>query len=467
MKKLLFLFLAVTLLTACDEKATDDSLSVSKDLLEFKPTGGSAEFQISTNHSWEIIIASGKTDVALSTKAGKGNANISVTLPPTNSIQDVETRLIVRTDDGSSLRNVVLLQHGHLTNGASLYVSNQNNLLKMDGKAHANDSLSIISNVAWQLKGPEWIEAYDGKQWVNLSPDRAIISGAATVKDQGDQSFIVQIRCASANTDEENRKGTLILQSAYNNADNYQIEVSQMGKFNVQANVVATLSNAIGWYWKCGIGVERIACYIGEKQSVDLTEWYQSAPDDPCGIDGLKPNTQYTIWSLGFDKNWEPEVLNRVPLGIVHVTESNQNQPLATISNVKYDGTQFTWTVRQNQYSYMFAQLIIDGTSFWADANDGYMALLFAELMHSNSGDVSNMFTHRSIGFSYPSQIPLHIATWGVEQGDNNTRMSGLISRYDTKTMMKVPARSAASGLHFFSAPLNKDEIKKSVILIK
>jgi hypothetical protein len=54
-----------------------------------------------------------------------------------------------------------------------------------------------------------------------------------------------------------------------------------------------------------------------------------------------------------------------------------------------------------------------------------------------------------------------------VEQGDNNTRMSGLISRYDTKTMMKVPARSAASGLHFFSAPLNKDEIKKSVILIK
>ena len=79
MKKLLFLFLAVTLLTACDEKATDDSLSVSKDLLEFKPTGGSAEFQISTNHSWEIIIASGKTDVALSTKAGKGNANISVT----------------------------------------------------------------------------------------------------------------------------------------------------------------------------------------------------------------------------------------------------------------------------------------------------------------------------------------------------------------------------------------------------
>jgi hypothetical protein len=77
------------------------------------------------------------------------------------------------------------------------------------------------------------------------------------------------------------------------------------------------------------------------------------------------------------------------------------------------------------------------------------------------------MFTHRSIGFSYPSQIPLHIATWGVEQGDNNTRMSGLISRYDTKTMMKVPARSAASGLHFFSAPLNKDEIKKSVILIK
>jgi outer membrane biogenesis lipoprotein LolB len=66
MKKLLFLFLAVTLLTACDEKATDDSLSVSKDLLEFKPEGGTQEFQIFSNTGWKIIVADENSEVYLS-----------------------------------------------------------------------------------------------------------------------------------------------------------------------------------------------------------------------------------------------------------------------------------------------------------------------------------------------------------------------------------------------------------------
>ena len=129
MKKLLFLFLAVTLLTACDEKATDDSLSVSKDLLEFGPEGGTQEFQIFSNSSWKIIVADDNPYVNLSASSGFGNATIAVTLSlPGGRTSDTTTRLIVRTDDGSSLKNVNLLEHGYFGKDVALEITNWANL---------------------------------------------------------------------------------------------------------------------------------------------------------------------------------------------------------------------------------------------------------------------------------------------------------------------------------------------------
>jgi len=464
MKKLLFLFLAVTLLTACDEKATDDSLSVSKDLLEFDTEGGTQEFQILTNHNWEIIIASGKTDVALSAKNGTGNANISVTLPFTHSISDVETRLIVRTDDGSSIRNIVLLQHGYLLNGTTLYVANVSNMLHFNGKANSVDSLSIVSNVAWQLKGPEWIEAFNGTTWVKLSPERAMVSGPATMKDNANESYSLKLRTVSENTDDMWRQGLLILQSTYEGAEDYQIEVEQMGKYQVVADKVINLSHALGWSWKYGAGVERILCYVGEFQSLDTREWMEVNPEDPCGVDGLKANTPYHIFAGGFDINWQPSYFEPVDVGIM--TEPGTNQPRAIISNVKTDGNLFTWDVIQNQYSYMYNTMIIDASSIWADLNDGYLAWLFRYAM-SQDKEIASGYTHRQKSFSFSAAHDILISTWGVAKGNNNKKMSGIITRYNTKSMKKAPTRSTESELRFDSCPFDKDEFKKSVILIK
>ena len=471
MKKLLFLFFSAMFIVACDEKTTDDTLSVNREVLEFAATGGTAEFQIITEKSWQILIADEKSNVALSAKMGTGNATITVTLPLTNSIQDVETRLIVRADDGSSIRNVVLRQKGHLVSGTTLEVTNWSNIIAMDGYAHAEDSLTISSNVPWQLKGPEWIEAYNGTTWVKLSPERAMISGPATVANEGKQTVDVKIRCVSDNNADDDRNGTLILESAYESSKSVRIDITQLGRYNVEACQVQNMAHSLAWTWKCGKDVGVIKVHVDTPEygntitSESFNEWNTSAPGYVCAIDGLKPNTQYSIYSIGLPGDGSDVTV--IWHSITSTTRSDVDQPLAAISNLDYVSGKFKWLVTQNEFSYGFFQMILTDPALF-ELNDGYIGWYFSQLMHdSETTKDYPMYTYRQKEFEFSTDYHIQIVTWCTKQGD--LFMSSMITRFDTSKDWTRSAtdQTSVEKPRFVSRPYNMEEFKKSVIIIK
>lgn len=474
MRKICFLFLAVLLLTACDEKATDDSLSVSRELLEFTPEGGTQKFEIFSNTSWKIIVADDNPYVNLSASSGFGNATISVKLP-SGRMAETTTRLIVRTDDGSSLRNVKLLQHGYVGNDVILQISNWNNLLPMNGKALSSDSLTIHTNVPWQLRGPEWIEAYDGEEWVKLSMERALISGNATMKTLSGENdtYDLKIRCATENADEEDRKGTIILESSYTEDKGQEIEVYQLGRLRADACQIINLSHAFGWIWKYGKDVATIKYQVGtESYSSFVTEsimqkWPTAQPDKAYGVSNLKANTLYFIYAYGLDASGAgyTDLLHSIGC----YTESDVNQPLAYITAVKYNEKGDVGIVfDQNEFSQGFFILRVPSSSPAASYNDGLMAWLFTQYLHDANSSVSTMYTYRTVIEKFTFNEHQHFVSWA--KAPATSKLSGLITRYDTAKEWTSNTRSyvANDEPQYDSFPLDKlEEFKKSVILIK
>ena len=476
MKKLLFLFLAVTLLTACDEKATDDSLSVSKDLLEFGPEGGTQEFQIFSNSSWKIIVADDNPYVNLSASSGFGNATIAVTLSlPGGRTSDTTTRLIVRTDDGSSLKNVNLLEHGYFGKDVALEITNWANLLPMNGKAYSEDSLTIHTNVPWQLRGPEWIEAYDGKEWVKLSMERAVISGSSTMKAFTGQNdtYNLKIRCATENDDEEDRVGTLILESTYTKDKGQEIEIYQLGRLRVTASQVLPLAHAIAWEWKYGKDVATIK-YQVETESYGnyITEsvmktWPTAKPDNAYGKAGLKANTAYFIYAYGLDSAGAGLTDSWRAVGIY--TNTDVNQPLTDITAIQYQPYgDIDIIFHQNEFSQGFCIFYLPSSRPEASYNDGLMAWLFYQYMHDGNSSAGTMYSFRTWTLPFSFNEHMHFVTWS-KAPDTNV-LSGLIVRYDTakEWASNAPSYVADDKPQYDSFPLDKlEEFKKSIILIK
>lgn len=476
MKKLLFLFLAVTLLTACDEKATDDSLSVSKDLLEFGPEGGTQEFQIFSNSSWKIIVADDNPYVNLSASSGFGNATISVAISlPGGRTSDTTTRLIVRTDDGSSLKNVKLLEHGYFGKDVALEITNWANLLPMNGKAYSEDSLTIHTNVPWQLRGPEWIEVYNGKEWVKLSMERAVISGNATMKSFVGQNdtYNLKIRCATENADEEDRVGTLILESTYSEDKGQEIEIYQLGRLRVTASQVLTLTHALAWEWKCGKDVVAVKYHLGSESYGNyitddiMQKWSTTKPDNAIGRVGLKANTAYYIYAYGLDANGYGVTDSWRAVGFY--TDTDVNQPLTDITAVQYSSNgDIDIIFHQNDFSQGFYLFVLPSSTPQASYNDGLMAWLFYQYLKDETSSVGTMYSYRTWTLPFTFNEHMHFTTWS-KAPDTNV-LSGLIVRYDTskKWASNAPSYVANDEPKYDSFPLDKlDEFKKSVILVK
>ena len=472
MKKLLFLFLAVTLLTACDEKATDDSLSVSKDLLEFKPEGGTQEFQIFSNTGWKIIVADENSEVYLSATSGHGNTTISVTLSG-GRITETTTRLIVRSDDGASLKNVKLIQHGYSGNNVILNISNVDKYLIMNGTAYSEDSLTIHTNVPWQLKGPEWIEVYNGKEWVKLSMEHANITGNATMKSASGQNdtYDLKIRCASENADEEDRNGTIILESTYTKDKGDEITVSQLGRLRVNADALV-LAHDMAWAWKYGKDVATIKYRVGTQSyqnfitEDEMKNWATAQPDLICCTYNLKASTAYFIYAYGLDAagggfngTWEAAGC---------ITQSDINQPLTYITAVYYnDKGDIGIVFDQNEYSMAFYTLAVPSSSDYAYYPDGLLAWYFYKNLHDvTTTSYFTMYSYRTMIFPFNYNQHMQFISWSL--APETYTLSGLLERYDTSRKLSAPSYVTSDEPKYQSTSLDQlEELKKSVILVK
>ena len=292
----------------------------------------------------------------------------------------------------------------------------------------------ILSNAPWEIRGPEWIEAYDGNRWVALSPTRAMVSGNATTETDEERTTKLYLRTLSQNEDEVDRNDILTLSQPYSGDLKLEITVLQLGKYRVSSNTYVPLAYGLATDWKCGVGVKTVASrlFLSEVPTAELDNylsgeesknWLLCDPEAIASWDNLNEETTYWLYTVGLDENKQYHIIH----GIQVFTSSSKNQALATFKNVKYDGGIWHYEIDMNDYCKGFFEwgMVDPETFYW---NDPTIAWFFSYMLHDSELTKEFMlWTSFEYGeMEYDGHIQL--VTWGV--GQDGIKMSGVIDRY-------------------------------------
>ena len=464
----LFTLFFFSLLTACSESSTEEKyLSISPAILTFSADGGTQTFKISSNTSWTVT-APDSSNFTIVPNSGNGDKNINVTIPSKIIVQEEQTKIMIKTAEGK-IENLTIQQKGILLTGGTLQITNHSDFVYFNGKEGDTDSLRILCNIPWKVYGPEWIQAWNGNRWINLSPDRAIIEGGAIIKD-GENTVVLYLRTNTSNNQESGLYDYIRVVPAYDNSANpVELGVVQLGKHHAVPNNVVTLANDIAWNYKCGSAVEKIYyCFADHEIKDGAIPWdssIYSLPNDVTGYNGLNENTVYYIYTLGADGNNDTYEFYTRP----YITGSSQNQPVAKIQNVSYTNSTWNWSVIKNEYCYLYSLWACVNSNYF-EITDGMLALILNSKLHSNEmiNDEANYYHISDVNQEYYFTTPYHIQiiTWGVPA--NYNRLGSVIDRY--RTDLHFATRSFSQDVipsQPHSVSINKDELKKAYVRIK
>ncbi len=255
-KSYYFLVFVLGLLTACEDK-NDSLLITSTTQLTFGPDGGSQTFNIECNADWAIT--SDEDWLTVTPTSGSHNQEITVTVAITKNQLEENARLVIHTTDGEKVVNInVKVEGSYVKSGKFIDIRNHKSRLTLGGKAGTTDSLRVRANMAWEIKGPKWIEAWDGERWRPLSQERAVIKGKG--------SDNVYIRTASDNKDEDDIEDLITVLEQFTGDYKYSIYIEQLGRLRATPHQIATLSNGTAFEWICGCDVEKIYFRVTDKE---------------------------------------------------------------------------------------------------------------------------------------------------------------------------------------------------------
>lgn len=436
MKKLLYLlstlFYSFIVISCSESSSSNTYLNVDPGSLTFPATGGTASFMISSNTGWTIT--KDNENVQVSPSNGSGDQTVQVTVPSTNNIQQQETILMIKSTDGAVIRNVKVAQEGYFLEGGTLKVTNHSNILTFNGVAKDVDSLTILSNAPWELKGPEWIEAYNGSRWVALSPTRAMISGNATTETDQSRTSKLYIRTVSINSDEIDRNDILTLSQPYSGDLKVQINIWQLGRHHAASNVYIPLATGIATDWKCGCDVKTIYArlFTSEMSNSQLDaelvgdnakKWLPSSPDEVAYWTGLNESSSYFLYTVGVDANNSYNYIH----GLQIFTGSSKDQAIASFKNVNFDGKKWSWQIDMNEYCKGFFEwAMIEPETFYY--SDELLAWFFSYRLHDDELTKEHVMwtSFENAEIEYNGHIQL--ITWGI--GQDGTKMAGVLSRY-------------------------------------
>lgn len=424
----IILLLICLITVACSESSSSEStvLNVEPSSLTFSSEGGTASLSISSNTDWSITASN--TDIQVLPASGSGNKTVQVTVPKRQTIRQIESKLIIKSNDGAVIRNVSIIQEGYLVSGGELRVSNHGKSMALSGKAQALDSLVIYSNAPWELRGPEWIEVYNGKRWLALSPSQAVISGNSTSTDANPGgNTILYIRTAQVNNNESSREAVLTLSQPYSGDMKWEIQLMQLGKHRVAPNLFVSLADGAAMNWTCGNDVNNFFWTISTESLTEsdislskISQW--SSVEDLSYISywwGLNENTHYYIYTAVQDAQalWYLDSYS-------FTTGSSKNQAIAAIENVSNDSKGWSWQVRPNELCKLYTIIAWTNPELF-DAPDVFLAWI----IRSNGFMVYRLEEGEDYhNYTWGINDPIQIVTWGI--GSNVTNMSGIISRY-------------------------------------
>lgn len=459
----------IILLSACSESDSTETttLNVEPGSLTFSYEGGTASLTVTSNTDWSI--SASNEDIKLTPSSGSGNKTVQVTVPRRELTEQIESKLVIKSSDGAVIRNVSIIQEGLLISGGLLRFGNHSGSLSIDGKAQAVDSIVIVSNAPWELRGPEWIEVYNKDRWTALSTSRAMVSGNATVTDKDvSGSTKLYIRTAQKNDSETNRQDVLTLSQPYSGDMKCDLIVVQLGKHMVYPCRLLYLADGVATDWKYGADVKAFHWLVTKNtlNNSDLTQdkvvsSWPSVSVEP-GIfsawSGLDENSQYNIYTWvqdGQSYHWSSTVFS---------TESSKNQAIAAIKNVNHDGNKWKWQIFPNEYCKLYTVWATDNQYGLFDAPDVYLAWLLHyyfgySLLQPNPNSAYDEY-------SWAINTPIQIISWGI--GQDGTKMASVISRYRTIDHSNARwSNNDISPFNAISAKIDMELLRKSLRRIK
>lgn len=458
-------FFTIVILLSCEDKEAETTLSVSPLELSFTSDGGKKSFEITSNTSWTVT--SENENVRPLTTSGSLNQTVEVIVTPSTSVEQKEYRIVVKTTDGSKVQNVKIAQEGvFIAEKTTLQVTNYANVVIFGGTENDLDSLRILSNVPWQIKGPEWIEAWNGSRWVALSNSRATVQGDATTGQNAEGTKLVYLRTVSNNNSSNDKSDIITISPSYDDGTEVEIWVWQLGKYSAQPNVVISLADGIACDWECGTDVDNIATILSSRRYTDAeldnisnSTWHITPPTNLTSWSGLNENTLYYMYMMGVDKSGIGHTIYET----AYQTGTSKNQALASIENARYTDGLWKWDTQPNDYCKGYYMWVSTMSQFFV-APDVILAWFMNNFTHDES-QLNSYFNMLYEGGSFNIATDLHIlvVTWAA--GNNYNHPSYLISRFCSYDSEKASTRNGNKE-SFYSIEKNYDAFKNSIIKI-
>lgn len=300
--------MAFCLLTACEDKI-DSVLVTDATQLVYDYEGGTQELTIHSNTDWSIKTTADW--IQLSAMSGSMSQTVTVVaMPPEDPSMMKEATLIVHTNDGEKTVNVNVRMKGMLYGTEKLIRVLSGASILLNGQAGSTESVKLASNTKWEVRGPSWLEAWDGNRWRTLSKERGLVTGEG--------SAYIQIRALQSNTNIDDLEDNIIIQEQLTGYYQTAIKVYQMGCEKAYPHY-AIFGNGIAFDWVCGCNVRQFYFTVKE---------------------GLDSNVFHTE-NAEVQQNWEltdVSYVNSIPLQL-----KNGYYTIATRAMLS-DGSMSTWT---------------------------------------------------------------------------------------------------------------------------
>ena len=421
--------LSLVLLVACSGKDDQEVtfLVTNVNELVFENGGGSQKFTIESNSDWDIVIS--EEWMTANPLKGSGNQEIIVTVANLINPVAVSGTIVIRTADGSKIRNVEVTIKGNIPNYPNegdkvLQVTNTVNMLNFAGIEHDLDSLVIYSNIAWEIKGPDWIEAWDGKAWRPLSLEFGRIYGTGPKA--------VLIRTVREYNEVAVRESELEISERLTGKMPVKILVSQAGKHIVLENKILALATGVGMNWKCGSGVSSFYYCVSEKQipqsAVNKTEvtqnWRLAMPGSGCAWSNLKENTMYYITTVSSESL---EAGTNLLYYVMFYTPTSAGQPKVDIKDIILYENIWHAQTEMDDNTYAYLAIGADESAFFFDYSPALLAFtIWTQILNNPYAlPVYNTSGYAPLCYYNASASKIRATTWGMA---DNGRFSSIIT---------------------------------------
>lgn len=301
MRHIIYIISVITLfaIAACEDEKNDSQLITSTTQLTFPAKGGSQTLQIESNTDWRIT--KDVDWISISPSIGSMNQTIAVTVALSENELEHNAKVVISTKDGEKVVNLnVKVEGAEIETGKSLSFPQVGKIF--GGKAHAQDSLEVKSNITWEVRGPEWLEVWDGSRWRPLSKER----GTVRNKDKG----MLYLRTAKDNKEDARLRDVITISEYLTGEYKQTLDVSQLGRLEVLPDLYMQLFiDGFVFGWNCGCDVNKIYYLFTDdmnKQIQSMDEFRNAEVTDTSYInskDNLQPNTFYKWLCVGEDSN--------------------------------------------------------------------------------------------------------------------------------------------------------------------